>query len=577
MRDSQASGLTDIGSERIGDAVRDVVRAVRTFAERARHEVMSRGSQLLPSDRGLVQRATGDDHPSAASRTVEGTWSTDSPAVSVVVPHYGEVEPTMSVVRDLMAQEGVDSFEIIVSDDCSPQTFPEGEGWKVVHGAANGGYGAACNRGAAAANGEYVLFLNSDVTIGYDFLRRFLEAAKPWGRAITAPAVRQGDHAAPVARFWGKPHQYIVNWATPGARFHGQEWFDRLQGQDVTSMNRAMESGFGVVVDWVSGIAHMMPLEDFRAVGGFDEDYFMYCEEMDLHRRLHGERGLKAVYLPQVEIGHVGGGSSSAERVRSWNVDGQFRFFDKWGGARRFLAGMVATSVLNAGWNTFKKARGADVAPAGTLADEWSTIMHGWRHRKDSGAQRRPVRSLSRPEDLLPDCRSLLIVEMRAGDANRDASALAGRDGAQVWTVGVGPNDHRPESLAHEVFTWQDAHPDGVVVLPAGARARPDKGRDLRCPRFSENSRLVTVDPDHAAVRDEVLTVLSHLRPSVVVLYEETPFRQSGHPEWRTIVHASSCADDRGIVRCAVTCGNSDELYWLLTSTDADDSGHRLW
>ena len=49
MRDSQASGLTDIGSERIGDAVRDVVRAVRTFAERARHEVMSRGSQLLPS------------------------------------------------------------------------------------------------------------------------------------------------------------------------------------------------------------------------------------------------------------------------------------------------------------------------------------------------------------------------------------------------------------------------------------------------------------------------------------------------------------------------------------------------
>ena len=87
----------------------------------------------------------------------------------------------------------------------------------------------------------------------------------------------------------------------------------------------------------------------------------------------------------------------------------------------------------------------------------------------------------------------------------------------------------------------------------------------------------MTVDPDHAAVRDEVLTVLSHLRPSVVVLYEETPFRQSGHPEWRTIVHASSCADDRGIVRCAVTCGNSDELYWLLTSTDADDSGHRLW
>ncbi|MDU5026644.1 MAG: glycosyltransferase, partial [Cutibacterium avidum] len=86
-----------------------------------------------------MQRATGDDHPSAASRTVEGAWSTDSPAVSVVVPHYGEVEPTMSVVRDLMAQEGVDSFEIIVSDDCSPQTFPEGEGWKVVHGAANGG------------------------------------------------------------------------------------------------------------------------------------------------------------------------------------------------------------------------------------------------------------------------------------------------------------------------------------------------------------------------------------------------------------------------------------------------------
>lgn len=314
--------------------------------------------------------------------------TSDLPSVSVVIPHYGEVSPTMEVVGDLMAQDGVDSVEIIVSDDCSPVPFPDGDGWEVVRSTVNGGYGAACNRGAATASGDFVLFLNSDVTVGHDFLRRFLAAAKPWGRAITAPAVRQADHPAPVARFWGKPHQYIANWATPGARFHGQEWFDRLQGQDVTSVKAATRSGRGVAVDWVAGVAHMMPLEDFRAVGGFDEDYFMYCEEMDLHRRLHEERGLKAVYLPQVEIGHAGGGSSSTDRVRSWNVDGQFRFFDKWGGTRRFLAGMVATSVLNAGWNVVKKARGADVDPAETFSDEWSTIMHGWQHRGDTGPQR---------------------------------------------------------------------------------------------------------------------------------------------------------------------------------------------
>ncbi|WCC80120.1 glycosyltransferase [Cutibacterium equinum] len=501
--------------------------------------------------------------------------TTDVPSVSVVIPHYGEVGPTMSVVRDLMAQEGATSFEIIVSDDCSPEPFPDGDGWTVVRSAVNGGYGAACNRGAKQATGEYVLFLNSDASLQPDFLRRFLDAARPWGRAVTAPAVRQqGEVRARLGR-WGRPHHYIFNWATPGARFHGQEWFDWLQGQDVFAAHRLAEEGRGVVVDWVSGVAHMMPLQDFWAVGGFDEDFFMYCEEMDLHRRLREERGLNSVYLPQAEVGHVGGGSSSPDRVRSWNVDGEFRFFEKWGGAQCFMVGMIATSVLNFGWNCARKVRGIDVNSGRIFVNECRVIRHGWQHRKDSGPQRRPIRKVADVSVIIPAARPVLVVEPWAGRSRAGAQGLLDCTGSDVVTA-TADEGGRPSinDLISRVENWLDLHEDGIVAVPAGAGATSGRSAVMGGFRRSSSAARRTQSPVSVLVRDRVLEFLArrslaHGGSDMVVLYEEKPELETGHPAWGSVVAAARCRDERLVVRYSIgddgagECGER-EFYWVV-------------
>jgi N-acetylglucosaminyl-diphospho-decaprenol L-rhamnosyltransferase len=62
-------------------------------------------------------------------------------------------------------------------------------------------------------------------------------------------------------------------------------------------------------VDWVSGAAMMVRREAFEQIGGFDERYFMYVEDVDLCNRLH-QAGWKSLYYPLVSMLHHVAGSS---------------------------------------------------------------------------------------------------------------------------------------------------------------------------------------------------------------------------------------------------------------------------
>ena len=61
---------------------------------------------------------------------------------------------------------------------------------------------------------------------------------------------------------------------------------------------------------WLSGSCMLLRREAFEAVAGFDPSYFMYCEDMDLCRRL-GEAGWDNVYVPSSVITHLGGHATS--------------------------------------------------------------------------------------------------------------------------------------------------------------------------------------------------------------------------------------------------------------------------
>lgn len=292
---------------------------------------------------------------------------TAAPTVSVVIPHYGDADPTLALVRQLMPQN---PHQIVVSDDCSPLPFPDTDGVLVVHRDTNGGFGAAVNSGAAHATGELILVLNSDLDVPSGLIDTLVATAAAWQPAIVAPRVL--NHAGGVtlsARRWPTTLGQTVEWLTPLARWRQRPWLQRLLGHDA----RVLTTHAPVQVDWLVGAAFMLPLADFHDVGGMDERFFMNSEEIDLQRRL-AARGLPRVYLPSVSVTHEGGGSSDPARRRQWLVTAQVRYAAKWGGARRLRAALAGATVVNFAWNCLRAVRGVDVAPVRVAREELALI-----------------------------------------------------------------------------------------------------------------------------------------------------------------------------------------------------------
>jgi GT2 family glycosyltransferase len=119
------------------------------------------------------------------------------------------------------------------------------------------------------------------------------------------------------------------------------------------------------------------PLAELRAVGGFDERFFMNSEEVDLQRRLR-ERGVPVVALRSPTVVHAGGGSSPSESRRRWLVEGQLAYADKWGSRRALQAALVAATGANLLVNTARRAVGRDVRPLEVARTE-ITLLRGRR------------------------------------------------------------------------------------------------------------------------------------------------------------------------------------------------------
>ena len=299
-------------------------------------------------------------------------------AVSVVIPHYGDPEPTSAVVAAVRAQVTDVEVQIIVSDDASPSYFPEGAGYLVVRRERNGGFGAAVNSGIARARHDALLVLNSDVEIGPTFLDDLLAGAAPWWPAVVSPRVVHPHGDAIVARLWPTVAQQMTEWFEPLARFHGRDWLERLIGNDVD----AHHSDAPVLTDWVLGVCMLLPTDDVRAVGGFDERYFMNCEEIDLQRRLHEERLLPVVLLPAPTLIHASGASSDPERRAGWLTDARFRYHEKWSGGAGLRHGLTTVAVANAAWGSARAVFGRGNHPVKTFVRQRDWIEHGWATRR---------------------------------------------------------------------------------------------------------------------------------------------------------------------------------------------------
>jgi GT2 family glycosyltransferase len=191
-----------------------------------------------------------------------------------------------SVLADLDASAV--EFEIHLLDNASGDDLGAFEERCHVHVAErNLGFGAGHNLLARASDAEYLLILNPDVEfVEARTAQRLLDCVAQPGVAVAGPklitedgGVQRWDH--------GLLHGLRAQISYRGGASY---WRDTAVRQDVA---------------WVSGAAMIVEHAAFDAVGGFDEQFFLYKEDEDLCLRVR-ERGEQVVYEPSIIVRHFG-------------------------------------------------------------------------------------------------------------------------------------------------------------------------------------------------------------------------------------------------------------------------------
>lgn len=176
---------------------------------------------------------------------------------------------------------------------------------------ANPGYGAGANRAIRRTSAPYVVLLNSDTLLepgALTALRQYLDAHPRAG--LVGPRLRNPDGTLQRSCYhFLTPFQMLVAQTSWLARFFSSAPVLRDHFLPASSHDAAR------AVPWVKGAALAIRRTAFEAVGGFDETFFMYAEEMDLCYRLK-EGGWDTHFAAVTDVVHVEAASTAQQRAR---------------------------------------------------------------------------------------------------------------------------------------------------------------------------------------------------------------------------------------------------------------------
>jgi N-acetylglucosaminyl-diphospho-decaprenol L-rhamnosyltransferase len=228
----------------------------------------------------------------------------DRPVVDVVVVNFNAgrfLDACLTTIENCVDTNGNNAVTRILvvdngSTDDSGETVRKHPNVEWLQTGVNLGFGKAANRGVAATNAPYVLLINPDTEIDPKAIAEMAAMLNEnEGVGVVGPQVLNTDGSRyPSARSFpnlidAAGHAFIglINPNNPWSR-------------------RYLNPG---TIDWVSGTAMLLRRTAFDAVGGFDEDYFMYVEDVDLCWRLRKLHWRVAVAEKALVTHHIGGSS----------------------------------------------------------------------------------------------------------------------------------------------------------------------------------------------------------------------------------------------------------------------------
>ena len=262
--------------------------------------------------------------------------------LSVIIVSWNTAEITCNCIRSIYEQTYDISFEIIVVDNASSDNsvqaiktdFPN---VILVENKTNAGFGKANNQGMNLARGKYLLLLNSDTIVLKNALGKVVSFADTNPDAgVIGCRVLNSDRTLQNTCYM---FPSIINWLlfTSGLykvfsknKFFGKEQMSWWNRDDVRE------------VDVVTGCFMLLPIEVFKQTGGFDERFFMYCEETDWCWRIK-QAGWKCLFTPEAEIIHLGGASAAKYGAKRAKIkdDSTIKFMFKHWSKGKALTGLL--------------------------------------------------------------------------------------------------------------------------------------------------------------------------------------------------------------------------------------------
>lgn len=235
--------------------------------------------------------------------------------LSVIVVSYNTRQLLDECLHSLYSADAPGGgFEVIVvdnasADDSAAMVTAEYPQATLIVSDVNLGFSAANNRGTAVATGEYLLFLNSDTVVGRDALTKplaFMQENPRVGALTVRLVYPNGERDPDNHRGFPTPSNALFHFTGLSRLFPNSR---RLNGyfrnfEDFSKIH---------AVPVIAGSYMMMPRSLDRRLGGWDETYFFYGEDIDYCYRIY-EAGYEIIYYPLVEVLHYKGASSGLRK-----------------------------------------------------------------------------------------------------------------------------------------------------------------------------------------------------------------------------------------------------------------------
>jgi GT2 family glycosyltransferase len=235
-----------------------------------------------------------------------------TPSLSIIIVNFNAGHHLMNCLESVFSSNYPEEFEVIVVDNNSSDDSIDAinDGFsdvKLIKNTSNLGFAKACNQGLESAVNNYVLFLNPDTIVRHDALVKsvdFIDSNPDIGLIGCRLLSKNGSLQSSCADF---PYLRTI------VLDHLFRWWKLSNAVRAKMLLKYWTHDEIREVDWMLGAFLMTRRSVLTAIGGFDEAFFLYGEDLDLCFRIK-QAGWKVVFFPDAQIIHIGNSVWDSDR-----------------------------------------------------------------------------------------------------------------------------------------------------------------------------------------------------------------------------------------------------------------------